>query len=302
MEQKRPLISVITPTYNRADFLGEAIDSMLAQTYDHFEMIIVDDGSTDDTRALVERYQSDPRIRYFYQENQGQSVARNQGIAASKGQYICFLDSDNAWLPVRLERSIEAFRQNPSADIVYADNITIDEHGQEVGRDDMSRYSGRITYHLLKDNFVSINTCIIRRYCFEAMGGFSPDDRLAEDYGLWLRFSTRYNFRYIPEFWSKYRVMDDQISSDKDKRFWSNERLLKQFLQEFPEAVTANEARRGMSFFYLRKARYEHSVGRSAKAWRAWLRAMQLYPFWHGPWRVMAVLVLKPAGRATAGH
>lgn len=300
MEQITPRVSVITPTYNRADFLAEAIDSMLAQTYADFEMIIVDDGSTDGTRDLVESYSHDPRIRYFYQENQGQSIARNLGIKESTGEFIGFLDSDNAWLPIRLERSLEAFRQDPSADIVYADNITIDEQGNEIGRDDMPRYSGRITHQLLKDNCVSINTCLIRRHCLDEMGGFSPEDRLAEDYGLWLRLSTRYHFRYVPEFWSKYRVMKDQISSDKDKRFWSNEHLVKQFLRDFPEAVTKSEACRGLSFFYLRKARYEHSVGRTGQAWRTCLRATKLYPFWQGPWRVMAVLLLRPAGRAQA--
>lgn len=298
MEKAAPRVSVITPTYNRADFLGEAIDSMLAQTFDDFEMIIVDDGSTDGTRALVEQYSDDPRIRCFFQENQGQSVARNLGIGKSTGEFICFLDSDNVWLPERLERSLAAFEGDPSADIVYADNITIDEHGREIGRDAMPRYSGRITHQLLKDNFVSINTTMIRRHCLEAMGGFSPDDRLAEDYSLWLRLSTRYAFRYVPEFWSKYRVMDDQISSDKDKRFWSNERLLRQFLGDFPDSVTRTQARRGMSFFYTRKARYEHSVGRMVAAWRTCLRAAWLFPFWQGPWRTMVVLLLKPAGKA----
>lgn len=298
MEHKTPRVSVITPTYNRAAFLGEAIDSVLAQTFDGFEMIIVDDGSTDGTRQLVERYVDDPRIRYFYQENQGQSVARNRGIVESKGEFICFLDSDNAWFPEKLTQSLAAFEADPEADIVYGDNVVIDEHGKEISRNVMAKYSGHITAQLLKDNCVSMNTTMTRRQCFETMGGFNPGDRLAEDYGLWLRFSTRYSFRHVAEFLGKYRVMDDQISSDKDKRFWSNERLLIQFLRDFPESVSKAEAHRGMSFFYLRKARYEHSVGRTGTAWRTCFRAARLFPFWQGPWRVMAVLILRPTGKA----
>lgn len=302
MDKTKPMVSVVTPTYNRADFLAEAIDSVLAQTYTRFEMIIVDDGSTDGTRELVERYSDDPRIRYFYQENQGQSVARNWGIAEAKGEFVCFLDSDNAWFPHKLERSLDVFRANPSVDIVYGDNVLIDEHGRESGRDSMVRHSGRITSELLKDNFVTMNTTMTRRRCLEEMGGFNPNDPVADDYGLWLRLSSRYKFEYVPEVFGKYRVMSNQISSNKDKRFWSNERILTEFLRDFPTAVTRSQARRGMSFFYLRRARYEQSMGRTGQAWRTCFKALWLYPFWQGPWRVMAVLLFKPAGRATVGN
>ena len=300
MENKGPRVSIVTPTYNRADFLGEAIDSVLAQTYDQFEMIIVDDGSTDGTRELIERYADDPRIRYLYQENQGQSVARNWGIAESNGEFVCFLDSDNAWFPDKLARSIEVFEADPSVDVVYGDNVIINEQGEEISRQNMRRYSGYITGELLKDNCVSMNTTMTRRQCFEVMGGFNPKDPVADDYGLWLRISTRYTFQYVPALFGKYRVMANQISSNKDKRFQSNERILTEFVRDFPQAVSKSVARRGMSFFYTRKARYEHSVGRSAAAWKTCLHAAWLFPFWQGPWRVMAVLLLKPTGQAPA--
>mgnify|MGYP000225793700 CR=1 FL=1 len=290
--QKIPLISIVTPTYNRSEFLAEAVNSVLGQTYSNFELLIIDDGSTDDTRELVASYQQDPRIRYFYQSNQGQSVARNRGIAESAGDFICFLDSDNAWLPKKLERSLLEFQRFPETQVVYGDSILIDENSAEIGKSTMKRYSGRITANLLKDNFVSMNTTMTRRHCFEEMGGFNESDRIAEDYELWLRFSTKFEFHYIPEFLGCYRKMDNQISSDKQRRFEGNERLLLKFLEQYPDAVTGRERRRGLSHFYIRKARYEIS----AKAFRAALsdiaRGTKYDPWWQGPWRALAKMVL----------
>lgn len=290
--KKKPLISIVTPTYNRSKFLPEAIDSVLGQTYDNFELLIIDDGSTDDTRVLIEAYQKDPRIRYFYQSNQGQSVARNKGIAESSGEFICFLDSDNAWLPYKLERSLLEFERFPGAHIVYGDGIIIDELSNELGKSTMQRYSGRITHRLLKDNFISMNTTMTRRQCFDEMGGFNESDRVAEDYELWLRFSTKFEFRYIPESLGFYREMEHQISSDKEQRLDGNERLLLKFLEQYPDSVTGKQRQRGLSYFYIRKARYEMSV----KAFRAALsdiaKGIKYDPWWQGPWRALAKMVI----------
>ena len=130
---KNPLVTIITPTYNRAAFLPQAIDGVLAQTYRNFELIVVDDGSTDSTQEMMEGYAEDPRVRYFYQPNQGQSVARNWGLEEARGEYICFLDSDNAWFPDKLEKSLNAFRENPDVDVIYGDYVEIDKAGVELG-------------------------------------------------------------------------------------------------------------------------------------------------------------------------
>lgn len=293
MSNNNPLVSIITPTFNRSDYLPEAIDSVLGQTYPNFELIIIDDGSTDDTKTLVDSYLTDPRINYIYQSNQGQSVARNKGIAESKGEFVCFLDSDNAWCPNKLERSVQEFRRFPEADIVYGDIILIDEKSAEIGKGSMKRYSGKITPYLLKDNFVSMNTTMTRRKCFDELGSFNESDRIAEDYELWLRFSTRFEFRYIPEFLGYYRVMDDQISSDKKQRFLGNERLLLNFLEKYPDAVTRQQRRRGLSHFYIRKARYEISIKSFRDAFSDIVKGINYYPWWRGPWRALAKLLIR---------
>lgn len=298
MRANQPLVSIVTPTYNREDFLGEAIQSVIDQTYGQFELIIVDDGSTDESEALVERFAlNDPRIRYFKQHNQGQSVARNRGIKESQGEFICFLDSDNKWFPDKLEASVKAFYDEPSVDIVYGDNVTISETGAEIDRSNMPRHSGLITERLLADNFISMNTTMVRKHCFDKLGAFNERDRLAEDYELWLRFSTEFRFLYIPHYFGYYRVMDNQISTDKEARYAANEKIIHSFLTRFPDALTRKEQRAGLCRFYLRKARYLSATGQRKRCFKSLGRAFYLDPFWLGPWRTSARILMDMRGK-----
>lgn len=286
------LISIITPTYNREAFLPAAIESVLAQSYKEFELIIVDDGSTDNSRELINIYaEKDSRIKYLYQENQRQSVARNYALSVAKGDFICFLDSDNYWPSDKLEKSIKAFEVYPDADIVYGDCITIDEQGNELHRHNMRRYSGRIAALLLKDNFISMNTTMTRRKCFNEMGGMSGKRRVADDYDLWLKFSARYRFQYIPEFLAYYRVMENQISSNKKLRFETNEKIILDFLTEYPDAVSKKERETGLSAFYIRKARHYASSDKK-EAYAAIRTALAIKPLSIGVWRTFAKVVL----------
>jgi glycosyltransferase involved in cell wall biosynthesis len=289
---KTMLISIITPTYNREAFLPVAIESVLAQSYKEFELIIVDDGSTDNSRELINAYvDKDPRVKYLYQENQRQSVARNYALSIAKGDFICFLDSDNYWPHDKLEKSLKAFEQHPEADIVYGDCITIDEQGNELHRNNMRRYSGSIAALLLKDNFVSMNTTMTRRKCFNEMGGMSGKRRVADDYDLWLKFSARYRFQYIPEFLAYYRVMENQISSNKKLRFETNEKIILDFLAAFPDAVSEYEKKAGLTAFYTRKARH-YAASDKKEAYKAIRIALGINPFSLGVWRSFAKIVV----------
>ena len=289
---KTMLISIITPTYNREAFLPAAIESVLAQSYKEFELIIVDDGSTDNSRELINAYaDKDPRVKYLYQENQRQSVARNYALSIAKGDFICFLDSDNYWPHDKLEKSLKAFEQHPEADIVYGDCITIDEQGNELHRNNMRRYSGNIAALLLKDNFVSMNTTMTRRKCFNEMGGMSGKRRVADDYDLWLKFSARYRFQYIPEFLAYYRVMENQISSNKKLRFETNEKIILDFLAAFPDAVSKYEKKAGLTAFYTRKARH-YAASDKKEAYKAIRIALGINPFSLGVWRSFAKIVV----------
>lgn len=293
MSLHRPLVSIITPTYNRADFIGEAVESVLVQTYPHFEFLIVDDGSDDNTSEVLAPYLSDSRIKLFRQENQGQSVARNLALAEAKGEFICFLDSDNYWPKEKLEQQVRLFEAHPETDVLYGDNVIIDENGREISRKNMSRYSGRIAYQMIKDNCVAMNTTMARRKCFDEMGGMSGKRRVADDYDLWLRLSAKYIFRYEPEYWAWYRVMEDQISSDKTRRFKVNEEIIRDFRRDYPDALSIKEFDRGFAHFHLRKGRYLGSAGSKAEGIKEIGKAIRYAPLEYTVWRSFFAVLLK---------
>lgn len=286
---RNPLISVITPTYNRANYLHEAIDSVLNQSYSNFEHLIIDDGSTDNTEELVACYLNSQKVRYFYQENQGQSVARNKGVTQAKGEFICFLDSDDRWKLHKLKASLAAFEQHPEVDVVYGDYEFIDQHGKKLKLKNMPRYSGRISKELIKDNCVSMNTTMVRAKTVKAIGGFSSHVKVADDYDLWLRLSAKSKFLYLPEVLADYRVMKNQISYDTKRRLDSNTEIITRFLESNPDLLSATEQKEALNFFYTRSARhcsgtrefklantyFSKALGKkllSLRTWRALLR------------------------------
>lgn len=256
-----PLVSIITPTYNRDDFISFAIDSVLKQTYSNFELIIVDDGSTDNTGVVVKKYLNDTRIKYIWQENRGQSVARNKGLDLSTGEYVCFLDSDNVYETTKLEIQVRILNMSPVVDIVYGSEELIDEDGKLIKKKNMRCYSGVIYEKLLLDNFIGMNTTLVRRKCFVEMGGFDETIKVADDYDLWLRFSAKYVFHYEPVNFAQYRIMKNQISSDKNRRFESNKKTIQNFMDNNPLLLNVAKRRTIWSIYYVRTGRYKASIG-----------------------------------------
>ena len=192
-----PSVSTIIPTYNRPAFLREALASVLAQTYQDSETIVVDDGSTpvarDATRQLVDEYaraRSCP-IRYLFQPHQGVSAARNRGVAASRGDFLAFLDSDDIWQPEKLAHQVAFFEAQPTAQICQTQETWI-RHGVRVNpRNKHSKPQGDIFVQSLADCLVSPSAVMLRRALFERMGGFDEQLPACEDYDLWLRISVR---------------------------------------------------------------------------------------------------------------
>jgi len=292
MKNNETKVSVIVPTYNRERYLKEAMDSVLNQTHKNLELHIVDDGSTDSTKDLVKSF-TDDRIKYYYQKNQGQSVARNTGIKNSQGEYICFLDSDNLWKHDKLERQLKLMAENPDYQIVYGENEIIDENGQvQPAGPAVQRYSGNIMSRLLVFNFVNFNSAMIRRECFDQMGGMNQNTRVADDYELFLKFSTRYRFLYVPEFFAQYRVMENQISSNKDKRFQSNFNILTNFMSTYNNLLDADTVNYTWCRFYTNRGRYQASVGRLKNAFTDYIKAIGYKPLSKHPWRALSKLIL----------
>lgn len=292
MEVIKEKVSVIMATYNRAEFLPEAVESVLMQEASNLELIIVDDGSTDNTEEVLRPYLDDDRVKYFHQENKGQMAASNYGFTLTDGEFICFLDSDNAWLPGKVTAQLDALRSNPDVDIVYGDIVIIDEYGNEVTKNNMKRFSGKITPHLLRDNCVSINTAMMRRHCYVDSGGMDVSLEAAADYDLWLRFSIHYKFLYIPEYYANYRVMAAQISTDKTKRFRVTEHTLTRFIEHNKSALSEKDVQTGLSTFYMRKSRYLQDSKNFKDAFKNSIKAIKISPFSNTAYRSLARAVV----------
>jgi glycosyltransferase involved in cell wall biosynthesis len=189
--------SVIIPTFNRLTFLTRAIASVQEQTCQAFELIVIDDGSTDGTREFVRRMGTD--IRYLYQERQGPSAARNRGIRAARGRFISFLDSDDLWLRNKLATQIDFMHRNREAIVCYSDEIWI-RRGVRVNQKQRHRkMSGWIFEHCVPLCIVSPSSVLMRRAFFDVVGMFDEQLPSCEDYDLWLRASVQMPFFYIAE-------------------------------------------------------------------------------------------------------
>jgi len=206
-----PKVSVIMPTYNRAETLPDALESLLAQTYLDFEVIVVDDGSTDNTRAVVEEYcKKDSRIIYYYQENKERSAARNQGIRLSRGEYIAFLDSDDVYLPEKLEKQVAILDSVRDSDFVYCYYKLMDRTGNPVESGDSPAYalSGNIYPEILRFTGVNIKTpsVMVRKKLFEKIGGFDEKMKVCEDLDLWRRAARFTRIEQVQEALIAVRV------------------------------------------------------------------------------------------------
>ena len=194
-----PAVSVIVPTHNRASLLRRAIDSVRRQTVGDFEIIVVDDASSDDTAGVVRGY-GDPRIRYIkLPGNGGVASTRNAGIAAAAGDFIALLDDDDEWLPEKLQRQVDLFdRGGPAVGAVYSGYREIDQATSDVIAERLPAFRGQIFENLLvAGRFTPTSTIMVRTECFRRLGGFDPAFRYGEDYDMWLRVAREYEIDFV---------------------------------------------------------------------------------------------------------
>ena len=189
-------VSVIIPTYNRAGRLEKAVESVLTQKFRDFELIVVDDGSQDHTQKILKNY---PKARVLSQKRQGVSAARNHGVKAGSGELIAFLDSDDLWLPAKLNVQVDFFNANPEALICQTGETWI-RRGKRVNpKNRHQKPSGQVFERSLELCLVSPSAVMMRRSLFNAMGGFDESLPACEDYDLWLRIGRRYPIHLIDE-------------------------------------------------------------------------------------------------------
>lgn len=271
----RPLVSVVTATYNMAHYVIEAVDSILAQTHPAIEAIVVDDGSKDDTPAVLQKYADDARVKIVRQDNAGQTVAKNRGLAEATGQYVGFCDADNAWLPDKISTQLAAFEKNPALGVVYGDIQFIDDKGADLPTPPVKRLSGRITGPLLANNFVPFNTCLVPRGILEEVGGFDESLSMAIDYDLWLRISVDYDFLHLPQVMARYRIWGGQMSHRTGERLDNALRMMNNFLEKYPDAVTPAEARKAWAYTLVTKGQWHAREGRRERAMTEYQAAIE---------------------------
>ena len=207
-----PLVSVIIPTYNRGWIIKEAVESVLAQDYKPFELIVVDDGSTDHTIDMLGSY--DNKIRLVQQANQGVSAARNSGIVEASGHLIAFLDSDDLWLPQKLSRQVNFFHRHPDAMICQTEEIWMRNHVRVNPKKRHKKPSGMIFEPSLSLCLVSPSAVMIKPALLAEVGGFDETLPACEDYDLWLRVSCRYPIYLVDmPLIIKRGGHDDQLSA-----------------------------------------------------------------------------------------
>jgi glycosyltransferase involved in cell wall biosynthesis len=238
------LVSVIIPTYRRAAFLQRAIQSVLHQTHRDLELIVVENGQSDDGKAVVSRLQQrDHRLRYLYQPRPDPTAARNLGIDAARGRYIAFLDNDDEWLPSKLQRQVAVLERDPAVALVACWGwwVTIDDTGQAIDHTPL-QVKGPLSYHTLVTQgnvFSSLSSVMIRRDCLRHVGGLNARYAIASDYDLFLRLARRYRLSCVEEPLFRYSRHPGNLSKDLP-RTWGD---VIQILRSLPPAPSLGVTR-----------------------------------------------------------
>jgi glycosyltransferase involved in cell wall biosynthesis len=211
-------VSVVIPNYNNAHYLGRAIQSVLDQTFTNYEIVVVDDGSTDNSIAVVEAFGD--KVRYIRQENKGLGGARNTGILASNAEFVGLLDADDEWMPAYLEKMIVLTQRFPDAAVYYSSAKGMDNHGKDISLVFGRKASSQDTYQrLLRANFIIPSTVIMRRPVIVNMGLFEENNREihgCEDWDLWLRLSPFYQIVGTSECLVRYRLHENTFSANSN--------------------------------------------------------------------------------------
>jgi glycosyltransferase involved in cell wall biosynthesis len=259
-----PLVSVIIPTYNGSRFLAETIESALAQTYPHKEILVVDDGSTDDTRAVVSRYEGS--VRYVYQANAGTAAARNTGIRAASGSLIALLDHDDRWLPHKLERQVPYFLEDPEVGLCHTGGRVVDAHDGHVTSEYLPRPVLDV-HDLMRWCVVGCATTMFPRAVVEEVGTFDPEVSGADDWDMWIRIALDHKVVGCLEILVEIREHEGNQGKRIERMFSIVRRVVEKHPSVHPGcrlcAEAHREARRRLLDDY-----YAKTAAQAVRAWR----------------------------------
>lgn len=259
-----PLVSVIIPSYNARRYIKETVDSVLAQTYKNIEIIVVDDGSTDGTREELAPYAAAGKIRYFYQENAGQSAARNTAIAHAKGKYLALLDADDMFMPTKVEEQVAYLEAHPECGLSYCGMYHFFD--PDVGKKyifSVPTPSGVLFKELLQGNFINPLSVVLRKELLDKYGSFEPTFRRLDEQALWLKLAFNgVKFCYLPRRLAYYRMHKSSLTNDA-VYFRDTQKTLISFLRTIKETwFTSAQAQEYDIDGLIRKAEKRFIIGK----------------------------------------
>lgn len=250
--ENNTLFSVIMPAHNAMKTIRSSIESVLSQTYPRWELIVVDDGSTDGTSEAIKNFLGDNRVNYLHQSNKGASSARNTGIKASCGNYVAFLDSDDHWAPTKLAITLQHIISCPRAGLFYSDVLVIDETGRVLWANDRIRYNSNVYYQLIEADFITTSSVVVQRKCLDQVGYFSIEYQSGascEDWDLWLRIAKAYPVEHVPyklTFYSRKSNGPDEVY------FQDYQHLLKKFVDSNDNLPNQVRRKAYANYYYVR--------------------------------------------------
>jgi glycosyltransferase involved in cell wall biosynthesis len=298
-----PLVSVVMANYNMGAYVGSAIQSICEQTVRNIEIIVVDDGSSDESwKVICDAAASDSRIVPIRQANAGQASAKNAGVRVARGDYIGFCDADDLWKPNKIEDQLNPF-EDPTVGVVYTDLCVIDQEGRQTGQSNVVPVSGWVLQTLFFRNFVPFSTAIVRKSAFDECGLFNEQYRMGIDWDLWLRIARKYQFVHVRAWTTAYRSWDGQMSKNWRGRYEWVTRIMTDFLREFPGEIDAAGVRRAWGETYLNRGWLRaESGGERLRGTVDVLRGLSRCPqiFWG--WKLLLKIWLLPLRRPSISH
>jgi len=293
-----PTISVIIPTYNHGSVVGEAIQSVLEQTLSDYEIIVVDDGSTDNTREVVRSF-SDKRIRYVYQENRGRSSARNHAISLAQGKYVAFLDSDDLFLPTKLEKQVACMEKNPNVLLSHTSYIRVNAGGEYIEEVESGTFSGKVYPEIIRGCPIATPTVMVQRNALGANMRFEESVRIGEDIILWSQLAKRTKLLGITESLTKVRMHGNNAAFDSKLQIIGLTNIIEYLVKR--ESHLPFYIRRsllsnlylaiGRNYLYIRNRHLFLKYLLLSSLYQPW------YPFLSVARKVSAILHLKPRTR-----
>jgi glycosyltransferase involved in cell wall biosynthesis len=275
-----PTVSVVIPAYNAAPWIAETIDSVLAQTFSDFEVIVVDDGSTDETPNIVSSYEDS--IRYLRKRNGGSASARNAGIRAAQGAYIAFVDADDLWMPQKLELQMDLLSNDIDLAWVYSDAFVVEEKSDNVlyrAGEHVSLHAGDILRPLVLHDFIPSPTPIVKREVFAVAGYFDESLRRSEDWDMWLRIAAELRASFVDQPLAKYRrhSLGKTGTIDLEYTFQSRMLIIEKALAQNPKRLSGLRDQ-AIANVYSGVGRLMLKRGASVNARAMFRRAVRLCP------------------------